>query len=98
MGVHISHLGYLKVAKILFVVFLLFGLAIIIYFPHYARVKKIRHANDEVVSKIQQLETEIDGLRDKIKKVKVDASLYERIAREEMGVMKEDEVVIDVKE
>ena len=69
-----------------------------IYFPNYARLKKLRQQNSRLSKDNQKLEAEIAELEEKIKALGSDDYLYETIARDSLGVAKEDEIVIDIEE
>lgn len=69
-----------------------------VYFPNYTRLKKLRKANEELSANIKKLDIQIKDLQGKIEKVNKDPLLYEKFAREELGAVKEDEIVIDIEE
>ncbi len=68
------------------------------YFPNYAKLKTLRQENDLLARKINLLERENTELEKALKQVGSDPYLYERIARDELGVAKEGELVIDIEE
>ena len=70
----------------------------IIYFPNYARLRKLRGENVRLTLENNELIEEIADYQEKLKRVGKDPYLYERIAREELGIAKEGEIVIDIKE
>jgi cell division protein FtsB len=71
----------------------------IFYFPNYSKLKKLKQANKRLSLEIEKLEKEIKDLKEKIEKVKKeDPSFYEKIVREELGVAKDNEIIIDIKE
>jgi len=70
----------------------------IIYFPNYARLKKLRDENKRLTLENEELIEEIADYEEKLKRVGKDPYLYEKIAREELGIAKESEIVIDIKE
>jgi len=70
----------------------------IIYFPNYARLRKLRGENVRLILENNELIEEIADYQEKLKRVGKDPYLYERIAREELGIAKEGEIVIDIKE
>jgi len=76
----------------------LFILAMVIYFPNYARLKKLRDENKRLTSENEKLIEEIVDYEEKLKRVGKDPYLYEKIAREELGIAKEGEIVIDIEE
>lgn len=78
--------------------FLLFILVMVIYFPNYARLKKLRDANKKLILENAQIIEEIQDYEDKLKMVGEDPYLYEKIAREELGIARDGEIVIDIEE
>ena len=76
----------------------LFILIMVIYFPNYARLKKLRDENKRLATENSKLIEEIADYEEKLRVVGKDPYLYERIAREELGIAKEGEIVIDIEE
>ena len=69
---------------------------LIIYFPNYAKLKRLKGENKRLVLENEKLIAEINDYETKIKKLGKDPFLYEKIAREELGVAKDNEIVIDI--
>ena len=76
----------------------LFVIGMIIYFPNYAKLKKLRQENRRITQDNQKLQEEIKDFEDKLEKLGRDPFVYEKIAREDLGVAKENEIVIDIEE
>jgi len=70
----------------------------VVYFPNYARLKKLRDENKRLALENEKLIEEIADYEEKLKRVGKDPYLYEKIAREELGIAKEGEIVIDIRE
>ncbi|MCM8830896.1 MAG: septum formation initiator family protein [Candidatus Omnitrophica bacterium] len=70
----------------------------IFYFPNYAKLKELRDANSQLLKEIEDLKKEIANLEDKPKNKNFQKFYYEKLAREDLGLIKEDEIVIDIKE
>jgi len=87
-----------KWVRVLAFTLCLFILAMVIYFPNYAKLKKLRDENKRLSSENTGLIEEIVDYEEKLKRVGKDPYLYEKIAREELGIAKEGEIVIDIKE
>ncbi len=87
-----------KLVRVLAFTLCLFILAMVIYFPNYARLKKLRNENKKLVLENEELIEEIADYEEKLKRVGKDHYLYEKIAREELGIAKEGEIVIDIEE
>jgi cell division protein FtsB len=69
---------------------------IIVYFPNRARLKNLRHENEKLIKKTQDLEAEIAELEEHLSRVGADPYILEKIARDELGIAKEGELVIDI--
>lgn len=82
----------------IFILGVIVALAMIIYFPTYSRYKKLREENIKMVKKIGRLKREINELEKAIKSLETGSFLLEKIARESIGVAKDDEIVIDIKD
>ena len=63
-----------------------------------AMIKKLRDENKRLALENEKLIEEIADYEEKLKRVGKDPYLYEKIAREELGIAKEGEIVIDIKE
>jgi cell division protein FtsB len=97
MQIKFLNIDYLKVFRFIFIFTFIFFIFIIFYFPNYSKLKKLKQANKKLSLEIEKLEKEIKDLKEKIEKVKSkDPSFYEKIAREELGVAKENEIIIDI--
>jgi cell division protein FtsB len=94
----ILNLSYFNLLKIVFFISVFTVLALIFYFPNYAKLKKLRETNRSLLIQMKKLNTEIKDLQKKIKQVDKDPYLYEKIARDNLGVAKENEIVVDIEE
>ncbi|MCM8786760.1 MAG: septum formation initiator family protein [Candidatus Omnitrophica bacterium] len=70
----------------------------IFYFPNYAKLKELRYTNSQLLKKIEELKKEIANLDAKNKNLNSQKFLYEKLAREDLGLIRENEIVIDTKE
>ena len=70
----------------------------IVYFPGYSKLKELRNENKRLTSENKQLEKDIIDFKVKIEQLDTDSYLYEKIARDSLGVAKENEIVIDIGE
>lgn len=98
MVVRLLNARQIKWLKIVFTFGAIFTIVMIIYFPNYARLKKLRDANKDLISKSEALKKEIADYIRKSEVIGKDPYLYERIARDDLGVAKENEIVIDIEE
>lgn len=79
-------------------IFCLAIVTVVIYFPNYARLKKLRGENKKLALENEKLIGEIIDYEEKLRRVGKDPYFYEKIAREELGIAKEGEIIIDIKE
>ncbi|MDP2923314.1 MAG: septum formation initiator family protein [Candidatus Omnitrophota bacterium] len=98
MRVKPLNLNYLSILRFFFFVGLFFIVAMIVYFPNYAKLKKLKEANQKLTLEVKSLSVEIKDLRSNIRKIGKDPFLYEKLARENLGVAKENEIVVDIKQ
>lgn len=98
MPVKIFPLNYLKVIYIIFIGLLIFATVIFLYFPNFAKLKQLQAVNKDLVSQIEVLRREVKGLRQQTKQIGKDPYFYEKFARENLGVAKQNEIVIDIEE
>ena len=90
--------GFVKWLKAFILVATVVAIATVVYFPNYAKLNRLRQTNKNLLVRINQLEGEIDDLQGKIQRVGDDPYIYEEIARDTLGVAKENEIVIDIEE
>lgn len=98
MPVKLLNLNHFKTVKIIFLGVLFLIACAIIYFPNYAKLRKLRQVNKDLQVKNKNLGKEIKDLQAKLKKVGKDPYLYEKIARDNLGVARENEIVVDIAE
>ncbi len=77
---------------------LFFGLGMAIYFPNYSRLKALREEKERLDESIERLKAEIEVYQLKNERLTEDSFLFEEIARDRLGVIREDEIVIDIEE
>ncbi|MFA6282001.1 MAG: septum formation initiator family protein [Candidatus Omnitrophota bacterium] len=92
------NLDHFKAAKITFIASIAIIAGVILYFPNYAKLKKLRQVNAELAVKVKALNREVKDLQVKIKKIGKDPYVYEKMARDNLGVAKENEIVVDITE
>ncbi len=90
--------NYLKLLWGIFIIVILFIIFMVFYFPSYTKLKRLKEANMNLAFQIEMLNEEINSLEDKMQRVDKDPYLYEKIARDELGIAREGEIVIDVQE
>jgi len=84
--------------RIAFFLFLIVSAGMVIYFPTYSRYKRLSRENEKIVKKIEAMKSEISHLQQNLDNVENDPYLLEKIARETIGVAKDDEIVVDIKD
>ena len=70
----------------------------IIYFPTYSRLQKLRKENKKTTADIEDLHKEIAEYEQILKNIKENPDYFEKIARENLGVIKDNEIIIDIQE
>ena len=68
-----------------------------IYLPNYGKLKKLREANEKILRDIEKLEDEIALLKEKNELIDIDQYILENIARQQIGFIRENEIVVDIK-
>ncbi len=88
----------LLILRCLFILVAVTVAALIMFFPTYSRYRKLREENIMITRKIEALRQEIDQLNRDISALEKDPYLMEKMARETLGVARENEIVIDIKD
>lgn len=97
MAVKLLNTKRVKGLKAFFLAALLIVLAMVVYFPNYSRIKILRRQNQELIEQMATLKAEI--AEHKVQNQRLEEGFfYERIARDRLGVAKEDEIVVDIQE
>jgi|GEM_PF-2728154 len=72
------------------------GVLASIYLPEYTRIQELQKRKLDLKNEILQLKRQVSDLTHKNKLVKEkDAYFLEKIAREHLGVIREDEAIVD---
>jgi len=71
-------------------------IAMLIYFPDYTKLRRLKEENKRLILENEQFEKEIADYEEKIQRLEKDPYLYEKIARDDLGVAKDNEIVIDI--
>lgn len=69
-----------------------------IFLPSYLRLRRLRQEHKRVLIRIDGVKREIEELNDNLLRVEKDPYILERIAREHIGVVKDNEIVIDIQD
>jgi cell division protein FtsB len=87
-----------KLLKLLFLGVVIFTLVMMVYFPDYSKLKNLKEENQKLIKKIDNLKKDIIDYEIKNRKLEENSYFYEKIAREKLGVAREDEIVVDIEE
>ena len=88
-------------AKLIKGFLLLTAIVSIIYFlflPNYTKIKKLQERNKELESNIIVLAEDIEILKDDLENFKNDPFYLEKIAREQLGIARDNEVIVSVED
>jgi len=81
--------------------FFLFSLVIIFLFLYlflYLRWKKFKEENEKLLGRIKKLDNEVVRLEKELKSLQRKPYLLEKIARNKLGLIKEGEIVVDIRD
>jgi cell division protein FtsB len=95
---HVKRARRLSPVKIVLVLAAILIAWLMIYFPDYARLNALRQANKKLTGDIEVLQKEIAQLKSNIARAGYDPLIYEKVAREELGAVRSDEIVVDIEE
>ncbi|MCF7907430.1 MAG: septum formation initiator family protein [Candidatus Omnitrophica bacterium] len=98
MAVKLLNINKLKRLKWPVIGCLILIIVTVIYFPNYARIRSLRQENSRLTEEIKKLSVEIIDYEDKLSNLDGDPYLYERIARDDLGIARENEIIIDIEE
>ena len=74
------------------------GLAGVVYLPNYSKFRQLQKANQKLQAEIDDTRKEILDLREKLAKLGKDPRIMEEMARNELGVARDGEIVVDIEE
>lgn len=78
----------------IFVIIGIIAILIIILLPGYTKLQDLVAENRRLEKRVKELTKSIDGLKVEKEKLESDILYIEKVAREKLGVVREDEVVI----
>lgn len=87
-----------KKLKLIFLLTLIFVLGLIVYLPDRLRLRVLQEESQNLEQRISRLEAEIINYEAKIDKLETDSFILEEIARDRLGVAREDEIIVDIEE
>ncbi|MBN2120830.1 MAG: septum formation initiator family protein [Candidatus Omnitrophica bacterium] len=92
-----------KIDSLKLIVFLVLGCIILFiisftFLPKYTKIKELAEEEQALSEKISQAEKEVGTLRNDIESLKDDPFYLEKVARDQLGAAKDNEVVIKIEE
>ena len=88
--------NWVKFNRPLFPAVLILIAALVLYLPSYSRFKKLKEQNEQLDRKISALKKEIDQLKNINQRLGKDEFILEKLARDNLGVAKDNEIVVDI--
>lgn len=82
--------------KTLIIIGIIFFIAIFKLFPNYSQIKELKEENNQYIEKIAEMEKEIKTLNHDLDNFKTDPFYLEKIARNELGMANDNEVIVHV--
>lgn len=98
MRVELLKTNLLKIISYCFVVGIILLIIVFTFLPKYTKIKELNREKKELNDKIAGLKRKNKELRRKSGSLKNNSFYLEKIAREELGAVKENEVSIHIKE
>lgn len=89
-------LDYLKITRYIFVSLIAVVIGLLIYMPNYTTLKKVRQNKEKVQKEIDEINENIVKLKRELKEVEEKSFFWEKLARQQVGVVKKDEIVVDI--
>ena len=80
--------------KKLLIILLIIIVLLAIYFPGFARLQQLKEENRNLEKRIDMLTKTNDDLEREKKKLETDPTYIEKIAREKLGMVKKDEIIL----
>jgi len=89
-------IDFFKIFRALILFLSLIIVISMVLLPNYTKIKRLKEEKAALLDKIEKVKKEIVNLREDIKSL--DKPFYlEKFAREELGIIKENEAVLDIK-
>jgi cell division protein FtsB len=82
------------IVKKLFWLFVLTGIAFVLFLPGYVKIRALRDKNVDLQEKNKRLLTENAMLQHELERIDKDKLYQERIMREKMGVVRKNEIPV----
>ena len=72
--------------------------AVIRLFPNYSKIRELQEENQQYEQRISSMKKEIDTLNHDLEHFQKDSFYVEKIARNELGIARENEVIVHVEQ
>jgi hypothetical protein len=82
------------IVKKLFWLFVLTGLAFVLFLPGYVKIKWLRDKNADLLEKNRRLQVENSLLQQELGRVDKDKVYQEKLMRDKLGVVRKDEIPV----
>ena len=77
-------------------VFVFTFVVFLIFLPSYSKMQDIRQKEQEYTAQVEDLEGKIKQLEEERRRLKEDPEYLEKVAREKMGLIRENEVIFKI--
>ena len=93
-----SRIDFVKILGFLFLSIILLLIISFTFLPKYTKIRELSEEGNALSRKIEEEKEEINRLRQDLDSLDKDPFYLEKVAREQLGAVKEDEVVIHIEE
>jgi len=92
-----SKLDRFKITGWIFIALIIAIVAFFVYLPGYTRIKRLRMEDERIKRNIADLKHEISRLKSDMNRLESDPSIWEGLARKNLGAVKKGEILVDIK-
>jgi len=89
--------NHFKIAGFTLAVLIFAIVAFFVYLPGYTKIKRLRMENARINRSISELKQDIARIKSDMKRLQNDPSIWESLARKNVGVVKKGEIIVDIK-
>ena len=87
---------YFKLTGWIFIALIAGVIILFIYLPDHTRLQKLKSKNISLHQDINRIKREVNRLKIDDKRLDSDPFMWEKIARQDLGVVKEGEIIVDI--
>jgi len=98
MPVKFLKIDFFKLTGIIFLGGVLFLIIFLLFLPNYTKIKELREEYQTLSEKIEETREEINSLKVQLNSIDKDSFYLEKVAREDLGVSRDNEIVIKIEE